>query len=230
MEVLKFCTASIVQLIVFFFVIWSLGSANYKFKKAIRLKFGAQRSTKLSTFTVSVFLFFMSSFIFTIYEISTLVLSRSTITSLGFNLFILFILGVVLSPRLSPVVLALTLPGERVRSIMVLAIAGLSLLSIAMAIEVNFLFSGNPELVKVTVETVKPARLSSPIRSIRVSINQDHKLSKQRFAFFRYDSRKTSDLAEGQTLTMELRKGVLGLYRLIPGPGEKYLKGNMFDY
>jgi hypothetical protein len=175
----------------------------------------------------------MLSLLLAVYQVSTLVLNGVTLGALlGLAVILLILLNRGIKHRLQTALQPLLRPHERIRAIATLLVLSLTLIFLSLVIEGSFQFGGEASRIEVTVESIHPARLGSPVFSMKLSV-PPHKLNFWRggSSFVRYDSKKTADaFLMSQKIPMVLQQGALGLSRLRPLPGNECLHGDAFSY
>lgn len=230
MDFLKFSAITITQFIIFFIVILIGAKFRYEMKKKVRASFGQETNRRVSISAQLIFLLSITSLVFLVFEISTLVLSSNVFLILFLTFIALGFLSLRLMSNLSIALKPLIQPHESSKLLSVMLFLSLIIFTTSLAIELNFIGSSNTKLITANVSSIKPARLSSPIRSVRVQIPAvEFNNNNAGTAFFRFDSRNNHSLEIGK-IDINLLKGKFGLYRALPLEGQKFLKGNFLSY
>lgn len=230
MSFFKFCLASAFQLVLLLALTFFLAKWNLAFKKKLQKSMGVEPVKKVSLAAGIAVVLAMASILLLFYEVSTLVLYKELFTHLSILFAILFFAAQICLKTQSTLS-TLLLPSENPKYFGLVLSLALALFALSAAIESNFLFSSNEKQIRGKVLTVKPARLGSPIRSVKVTIlAADINHWKDGTRFFRYNTNITdATIYEEQTLPLILETGSFGLYRAHAEAPYTFLRGNMFD-
>lgn len=230
MDFLKFSAITVIQFIIFFILMLIGAKFKYEINKKARKIAGVEKYRRVSITAQLIFLFGMVSLIFLIFEISTLVLSSHVFMIFFLTLIALGFLSLRLISNMSFALRQLILPHENPKLLSVMLSIALIIFTMSLAIELNFLMSSNTQIISAEIISIKPARLSSPIRSVRVNVPPvEFNNNTSGVSFFRFDSQKDQNIDLGK-INVILLKGKFGLYRALPLKEQSFLKGNFLSY
>ena len=230
MEFLKFSAITIVQFVIIFILVLMGAKFKYELNKKARASLGEESYRKVSITAQLIFLFSILNVVFLVFEISTLVLNTHTFLIFLLTFLVMAILSMRLLKNLLSALKPLILPHENTKMLSVMLFTAIVIFTMSLSIEFNFLMNPNTQLTSAEIISIKPARLSSPIRSVRVQIPAiEFNNNAKGIAFYRFDSRNNNQLQLG-TINLNLIKGRFGLYRAIPQQEQNFLKGNFLSY
>jgi hypothetical protein len=232
LDFLKFCSATLFQFFLFFVLMFLLSKWRFEFQRATRRLFGVPSASGRS-FSKLAFAFLvisMGSLLLAAFEISMLVLNAPTLKTLIFTVCFLGAIAYSQKRRLIEKIKPFLHEDEPAPFISFSFILSLLLIFVSISVDLSFRFGVQSAPIEARVETVKPARLGSSIRSVQVQIPA-HELSRWSpgISFYRFDSRENGEaISVSQKLNLELQKGSLGLNRAIPTPQLDFLKNHIF--